>query len=158
MAESKDTTDKDLQPTQQAERREDAQGVFDEAVEVGHQTAAENLKAEADENSDSKPGAENITAKVTTSEAQTELRDESDPADVKAKKVDARAGDDKEAQKTGYGVKVGQETAKENLKAEEQPEGTEDGTTYEDAIEAGRKTAEKNAKAEASANKAANKR
>lgn len=147
-----------LEPTQQEERREVSD--FDAAAEEGRKTAATNLAAEAEENGDAKPGAENKTAKVTTSEAQPQLKPADEKGNVTAKKEDARLGDDKAAQKADYGLKVGQKTAKENLETEESdaPEVQEDGTTYDQAIEEGLSTAQKNHRAEVAANRKANER
>lgn len=159
MADSNDTKDKSsLEPTQLEEKRELSD--FEAAAEEGRSTAERNLEAEAKENGDAKPGAENVTAKVTTSEAQPQLKPADEKGNVVAKKEDGRLGDDKAAQKPNAALKVGRETAEANLKTEAkgQPEGTEDKTTFEDAVEEGRKTAEKNHKAEVAANKAANQR
>lgn len=147
-----------LEPTQNEEKRELSD--FERIAEEGRKTAETNLATESKENGEAKPGAENITAKVTTSEAQPQLKPEDEKGNVTAKKVDERIGDDKDAQKADYGIKVGRKTAESNLKAEEsdQPEGQSDKMTFEEAIEEGRKTAEKNHKAEVAANKAANER
>ena len=147
-----------LEPTQNEEKRELSD--FEQAAEEGRKTAETNLAAEAEENGDAKPGNENVTEKVTTSEAQTELRADDDPATVKAKEADKRLGDDKAAQKSDAALKVGRKTAETNLAAEadEQPEGKADGTDFDQAIEEGLSAAEKNHKAEVAANKAANAR
>lgn len=147
-----------LEPTQNEEKRELSD--FEQAAEEGRKTAEANLAAEEKENGDAEPGAENVTAKVTTSEAQPQLKPADEKGNVTAKKVDERIGDDKAAQKADYGLKVGRETAKANLETEksDQPEGQSDKMSFEDAVEEGRKTAERNHKAEVAANKAANAR
>lgn len=145
-----------LEPTQNKEKRELSD--FERNAQEGRTTAEANLAAESKENGDAEAGAENVTAKVTTSEAQPQLRPEDDPEKVTAKKVDAQLGDNKDAQKADYGLKVGRATAKTNLETEksDQPEGQADKMTFEDAVAEGRKTAEKNHKAEVAANKEAN--
>lgn len=147
-----------LEPTQNEEKRELSD--FEKIAEEGRKTAETNLAAEAEENGDALPGAENKTAKVTTSEAQPQLKPADEKGNVVAKKEDERLGDDKAAQKEGAALKVGQKTAAANLKTEEsdQPEGSDDGTSYDQAIEEGLSTARKNHKAEVAANKAANAR
>lgn len=159
MADSKDNKDNSaLKPTQNEEKRELSD--FESNAAEGRKTAEANLAAESKENGSTKPGSENVTAKVTTSEAQPQLKPADEKGNVTAKKVDERTGDDKAAQKADYGLKVGRATAKENLAAEadEQGDTQEDGTTYDQAIEEGQSTAEKNHKAEVAANKAANAR
>lgn len=162
MADSNDpknTEDKSaLEPTQNEEQRELSD--FEQAAEEGRKTAETNLAAESKENGDAEPGSENVTAKVTTSEAQSQLKPADEKGNVTAKKEDAHLGDDKDAQKAGAALKVGQETAKTNLETEasDQPEGKTDGTDFDQAIEEGLSTAEKNHKAEVAANKAVNKR
>ena len=147
-----------LEPTQNEEKRELSD--FEAAAEEGRKTAERNLAAEEKENGDAEPGAENKTAKVTTSEAQPQLKPADEKGNVTAKKEDERLGDDKAAQKPNAALRVGQKTAAANLKTEEsdQPEGQEDGTTYNQAIDEGLSTAQKNHRAEVAANKAANQR
>lgn len=147
-----------LEEPQNEEKRELSD--FEQAAEEGRKTAETNLEAESQENGDKEPGSENVTAKVTTSEAQPQLKPADEKGNVTAQKVDERLGDDKAAQKPNAAVKVGQKTAAANLKTEESdaPDVQEDGTDFDQAISEGLSTAQKNHRAEVAANKAANQR
>jgi len=162
MADSEDTKKDEnkssLETPQNEEKRELSD--FEQNAEEGRKTAEATIAAEAEENGGTKPGSENKTAKVTTSEAQPQLKPADEKGNVVAKKEDERLGDDKAAQKPDAALKVGQKTAATNLKTEESnaPEVQEDGTDFDQAISEGLSTAQKNHRAEVAANKAANQR
>lgn len=117
---------------------------------VGEQGFADGQKnAEAEKAEQTEP-EEQVTAKVTTSDAQKELKPEGD-TEVKTGKAELLK-DNKAAQKPDAAVKQGQADAKKNAKAdaESQSENTADGT--KDPVAQGIATAKKNAKAEKAEN------
>ena len=75
-----------------------------------------NGSAEGEENKDFKSGSENVEAKVTTSEAQPELKPEGEEKNVVAKKADKKTSDNETSNEDA--IAEGLKTAEKNHKAE----------------------------------------